>query len=229
VLVFATIIVSLILIFIMPRFGEIYSSMGATLPPLTQWLIDASYVLVHETYKVVIGIIVFVILIRLTYRNKTGKFYVDRFKLKMPIFGTLFLKVAIGRFSDTLATLITAGVPILQSLDIVRETSGNEVIVRAMDGVYDSVKDGETIHEPLRDSKVFPPLVIHMVAVGEETGAIDQMLVKVAEAYSREVDDMVDGLTSILEPLLIVCLGGMVGLVVIALYLPLFKIGDAIK
>ena len=229
VLVFATIIVSLILIFIMPRFGEIYSSMGATLPPLTQWLIDASYVLVHETYKVVIGIIVFVILIRLTYRNKTGKFYVDRFKLKMPIFGTLFLKVAIVRFSDTLATLITAGVPILQSLDIVRETSGNEVIVRAMDGVYDSVKDGETIHEPLRDSKVFPPLVIHMVAVGEETGAIDQMLVKVAEAYSREVDDMVDGLTSILEPLLIVCLGGMVGLVVIALYLPLFKIGDAIK
>ncbi|HUT23905.1 MAG TPA: type II secretion system F family protein [Sumerlaeia bacterium] len=229
VLVFATVIVSLILIFIMPRFGEIYSSMGATLPPLTQWLIDASYVLVHETYKVVIGIIVFVILIRLTYRNKTGKFYVDRFKLKMPIFGTLFLKVAIVRFSDTLATLITAGVPILQSLDIVRETSGNEVIVRAMDGVYDSVKDGETIHEPLRDSKVFPPLVIHMVAVGEETGAIDQMLVKVAEAYSREVDDMVDGLTSILEPLLIVCLGGMVGLVVIALYLPLFKIGDAIK
>ena len=229
VLVFALVIVSCILIFIMPRFAEIYSSMGAKLPALTQGLIDTSDLLLHETWKVAVGVVVFIILVRMTYKNKTGKFYIDRFKLKLPIFGTLFLKVAIVRFSDTLATLVTAGVPILQSLDIVRETSGNEVIVRAMDGVYNSVKDGETIHEPLRDSKVFPPLVVHMVAVGEETGAIDQMLVKVAEAYSREVDDTVDGLTSILEPLLIVCLGGMVGLVVVALYLPLFKIGDAIK
>ena len=145
-------------------------------------------------------------------------------KLKLPVFGQLFRKAAIVRFAGTLATLITSGVPILQALDIVRETSGNEVITRAMDQVYNSVKDGETIHEPLSKCKVFPPLVVHMVAVGEETGAIDQMLNKVAEAYEREVDDTVNALTSILEPVLIVFLGVIVGAIVIALYLPLFNI-----
>jgi type IV pilus assembly protein PilC len=153
---------------------------------------------------------------------------IDTLLLKMPIFGTLFRKAAIVRFAGTLSTLITSGVPILQALDIVRETSGNEVITRAMDGVYNSVKEGESIHEPLRDAKVFPPLVIHMVAIGEETGAIDHMLTKVSEAYQREVDDTVSALTSILEPILIVGLGAMVGLVVIALYLPLFNISKAV-
>jgi type IV pilus assembly protein PilC len=128
------------------------------------------------------------------------------------------------RFAGTLSTLITSGVPILQALDIVRDTSGNEVISRAMEKVYQSVKDGESIHEPLQTCKVFPPLVVHMVAVGEETGAIDQMLTKVAEAYEREVDDTVNALTSILEPLLIVFLGAIVGVIVVALYLPLFSI-----
>mgnify|MGYP002684806403 FL=1 len=137
-------------------------------------------------------------------------------------------KVAISRFADTLSTLINAGVPILQALDIVRDTSGNEVITRAMEKVYSSVKDGETIHEPLAESKVFPPLVIHMVAVGEETGAIDHMLTKVAEAYEREVNDMVNALTSIMEPLLIVFLGVIIGSIVVALYLPYFMIPSII-
>ena len=144
--------------------------------------------------------------------------------MRFPVFGDLIRKIAITRFAGTLSTLITAGVPILQALDIVRDSSGNEVIARAMEKVYTSVKDGESIHEPLRESKVFPPLVVHMVAVGEETGAIDQMLTKVAEAYEREVDDTVNGLTSILEPVMIVCLGGIVGVIVVALYLPLFTI-----
>jgi type IV pilus assembly protein PilC len=145
------------------------------------------------------------------------------------VFGTLLRKVAIARFASTLATLVTSGVPILQALDIVRDTSGNEVIARAMDKVYQSVKDGETIHEPLKACPVFPPLVVHMVAVGEETGAIDQMLNKVSEAYEREVDDTVEALTSILEPVLIVGLGAIVGVIVVALYLPLFSIPNAIK
>ena len=118
--------------------------------------------------------------------------------------------------------------PILQAIDIVRDTSGNEVIARAMEKVYQSVKDGETINEPLRAAKVFPPLVIHMVAVGEETGAIDQMLTKVAEAYEREVEDTVDALTSILEPILMVFLGAIIGTIVIALYLPLFTLPSLI-
>ena len=144
------------------------------------------------------------------------------------MFGQLFRKIAITRFAGTLATLITSGVPILQAIDIVRETSGNEVITRAMDQVYNSIKDGESIHEPLSKCKVFPPLVVHMVAVGEETGAIDQMLNKVAEAYEREVDDTVNALTSILEPVLIVFLGVIVGVIVVALYLPLFTIPKVI-
>ena len=149
-------------------------------------------------------------------------------KLKIPVFGPLLRKIAIVRFAGTLSTLITSGVPILQSLDIVRDTSGNEVISRAMVKVYESIKDGDTIHEPLAECEVFPPLVVHMVAVGEETGAIDQMLNKVAEAYEREVDDTVNALTSIIEPLMIVFLGVVIGAIVIALYLPLFTIPKVI-
>ena len=133
-----------------------------------------------------------------------------------------------GETADTLATLITAGVPILQALDIVRETSGNEVVTRAMETVYESVKSGETINEPLSRCPVFPPLVVHMVAVGEETGAVDQMLRKVAEAYQRDITDTVNALTSLLEPVLIVILGALVGGIVVALYLPIFNLPKAL-
>jgi type IV pilus assembly protein PilC len=229
VLCFATTLVLGILIFIMPKFVAIFTELGAEIPGLTQFLIDASNLLIHK-FWVPIGVVVGgIFLFKYIYSTRQGKFTIDSMKLRMPVFGDLFRKAAIVRFAGTLSTLITSGVPILQALDIVRETSGNEVITRAMDDVYNSVKEGESIHEPLRDSKVFPPLVVHMVAIGEETGAIDQMLTKVAEAYQRDVDDSVDALTSILEPILIVCLGGMVGVVVIALYLPLFNIGKAIK
>lgn len=229
VLIVATGIVSFILIKIMPNFVDIFRQLGAELPALTLWLMKASDIMVHKTHYVIIALILFVVVIRKINGTKQGKFIFDTIKLKMPVFGTLFQKVAIVRFAGTLSTLITSGVPILQSLDIVRETSGNEVISRAMDGVYNSVKEGESIHEPLRAAKVFPPLVIHMVAVGEETGAIDQMLTKVEEAYQREVDDTVDALTSILEPLLIVVLGAIVGTIVVALYLPLFDLPRHIK
>ena len=224
VMVLAGGIVSFILIVIIPKFKEIFDQLGGELPWLTQQLINASYILAHQTIWVILGIAAIVWGIRKINGTKEGKYFFDRTKLKLPVFGQLFRKIAIVRFAGTLATLITSGVPILQAIDIVRETSGNEVITRAMNEVYNSIKDGETIHEPLSRCKVFPPLVVHMVAVGEETGAIDQMLNKVAEAYEREVDDTVNALTSILEPVLIVFLGAIVGVIVVALYLPLFNI-----
>jgi type IV pilus assembly protein PilC len=224
VMCLATIIVTFILVKIIPKFQEIFAQLNAELPGLTQFLINASNVVVHKTWLVVLVIVFIVFSYRKVNSNRNSKYMLDRIKLRLPVFGELLRKIAITRFAGTLSTLITAGVPILQALDIVRDTSGNEVIARAMEKVYTSVKDGESIHEPLRESKVFPPLVVHMVAVGEETGAIDQMLTKVAEAYEREVDDTVNGLTSILEPMLIVCLGAIVGVIVVALYLPLFTI-----
>lgn len=217
-------IVSFILIWIVPKFKDIYDQLGAELPGPTQLLVDIGNILVNQTIWVILGLVLLVVIYKQVNKTNEGKHTIDKMKLKIPVFGDLFKKTAIVRFSSTLATLITSGVPILQALDICRETSGNEVVTRALTDVYESVKEGDTIHEPLSKCKVFPPLVVHMVAVGEETGAIDQMLLKVAEAYEREVDDTVNALTSILEPLLIVFLGVIVGGIVVALYLPLFNI-----
>lgn len=224
VMLLAISLVSFILITIIPKFQAIFEELGGDLPAPTQLLVDMSYLLIHRSPLVIIGVILLIVLWVQLNKNPITKYHVDRYTLRVPVFGDLFKKVAIARFAGTLSTLITAGVPILQSLEIVRESSGNEVIARAMDKVYQSVKDGETIHEPLGQCDVFPPLVVHMVAVGEETGAIDHMLTKVAEAYEREVDDTVNALTAILEPILIVFLGALVGGIVIALYLPLFNI-----
>lgn len=224
VIVLAAGIVAFILVFIVPKFKDIYDQLGAELPGPTQILVDAGNILAYQTHWVIIGLVILFFLFKKINSTKEGKYRIDQVKLKIPVFGQLFRKTAIVRFSGTLATLITSGVPILQALDICRETSGNEVVTRALNDVYDSVKEGESIHEPLSKCKVFPPLVVHMVAVGEETGAIDQMLTKVSEAYEREVDDTVNALTSILEPVLIVFLGVIVGAIVIALYLPLFNI-----
>lgn len=224
VLLLAGAVVGFILIKIVPRFTEIFSQLGAEMPGLTQALIDASEVLTKKTHYVIIAGVLVWYAFKQIYKTVPGKFAIDTMSLKLPVFGVLLKKAAITRFASTLSTLITSGVPILQAIDICRETSGNEVVTRAMDKVYSSVKDGETIHEPLAKCPVFPPLVIHMVAVGEETGAIDQMLTKVAEAYEREVEDTVAALTSILEPVLIVFLGIIVGTIVVALYLPLFTL-----
>jgi type IV pilus assembly protein PilC len=228
VLTMALGIVGFILIKIVPKFIAIFREMGAELPGPTLTLVAISdWLLIYYWQVPIIGAGIYFIF-KFIARYRTGRLVLDTVKLRLPVFGTLFQKAAIARFASTLGTLVTAGVPILQALDIVRDSSGNEVISRAMDEVYQSVKDGETIHEPLSKCPVFPPLVYHMVAVGEETGAIDQMLNKVADAYEREVEDMVDGLTSLLEPLLIVGLGVLIGGVVIALYLPLFDLPNHI-
>lgn len=227
--ILAAIIVSFILWKIVPAFEDIFTKLGGDLPLPTRILVVASEILLRRTWIIVVAVVAIIVIYNQINKRPSGKLLFDRIKLKMPVFGELLRKIAIARWASTLSTMITSGVPILQSLDIVRETSGNEVISRAMIDVYQSIKDGDTIHEPLGRCDVFPPLVVHMVAVGEETGAIDQMLTKVAEAYEREVDDTVNALTSIIEPVLIVCLGVLIGAIVIALYLPLFEIPNLIK
>jgi type IV pilus assembly protein PilC len=222
--ILAGIIVSLILIFIVPRFEDIYADIGADLPLMTQMLVTASEVIMHKWYFVLAFIAFIVISYRMIKKTERGRFVIDTVKLKFPLLGTLFNKTAIANFSRTLSTLLNSGVPILQALDIVRDSAGNEVISRAMVEVHDSIREGESIHEPLSRYPVFPDLVVHMIAVGEETGAVDKMLTKVAEAYELEVDTAVDGLTSLIEPLLIVMLGIVIGFIVIALYMPMIQI-----
>lgn len=224
VLLIAATIVTFILIKIIPVFQNIFSQMSIELPYLTRMLVHASDVLLHKTIYLVIGGIVIYFLISKANKTKEGKFIFDTIKLKLPVFGNIFRKAAIVRFAGTLSTLITSGVPILQSLDIVRESSGNEVISKALVQVYNSVKDGETINEPLSKCPVFPTLVVQMIAIGEETGSIDFMLNKVSEAYERDVDNSVNSLASIIEPILLVFLGVIIGTIVVALYLPLIML-----
>ena len=154
---------------------------------------------------------------------------VDPLKLKMPVFGTLFQKIALSRFTRNFGTMLHAGVPILQSLDIVADTSGNVVVARAVRDVQESVRNGESLTGPLANHAVFPPMVVQMMAVGEDTGALDEMLHKISEFYDQEVEATTEALTSLIEPLMIAFLGGIVGAMIIALYMPIFKVFDLIK
>jgi type IV pilus assembly protein PilC len=228
VMVIAGTILTGILIFIVPQFVDIYKELHAELPGMTQVLIKASDVALNHFWVVII-IMGFVVAIwKFLRRYDWGLYGTDMFILHLPVMGKILQKAAVARWARTFATLLEAGVPILQTLIIVKDTAGNEVVARAVMEVHNSIKEGETISEPLKKFSVFPPLVVHMVAVGEETGAIDTMLTKVAEFYEREVDDAVDGLAKLIEPLLIVVLGGIIGFVVIALYMPVFSLVDAI-
>jgi type IV pilus assembly protein PilC len=219
-----------ILIFLMtvivPKFQVIFTDLleGKSLPPLTLFVLGVSN-MVKNQYLLVAGVIAaMVIALKMISRTVKGRYYIDLFKLHAPVFGQLILKVSITRFARTLGTLISSGVPILQALNIVRETAGNAVIAQAVVRVHDSVKEGERIVEPLEASHVFPPMVISMVDVGEETGALPDMLIKVADVYDDEVDNAVGALTSLLEPIMIVFLAVVVGTIVVAMFLPLISI-----
>lgn len=228
VLGIAGLILAGILIFIVPQFSGIYDELGAELPGMTQMLIDMSDVAINRFWVVILTVVFIVMLWKFIRKYEWGRFGTDTMLLRVPVMGKILQKSAVARWARTFATLLEAGVPILQTLMIVKDTSGNEVISRAVLDVHDSIKEGETISDPLKKFSIFPPLVTHMVAVGEETGAIDTMLNKVAEFYEREVDDAVDGLAKLIEPLLIVFLGGIIGFVVVALYLPVFSLVDQI-
>lgn len=221
-------VVAIIMIFVVPKFADMFTGLGAELPYPTQVMINLSEGLVKYWYMPLIGIAGIIILLKLIARYDYGRYVLDRAKLKLPIFGAIVQKSAIARFARTFGTLLDTGVPILQTLLIVKDTSGNEVISRAMVDIHSSIRDGDTVSEPMKAFPIFPPLVVHMIAVGEETGALDQMLIKVAEAYEREVDDAVESLAKLIEPLLIVMLGGIIGGVVVALYLPIFNVSNVI-
>ena len=222
-------IVAAMLVFIVPTFEGLYESLGGKLPLPTQLLINASNIL-RKFFLLVIGAIgVLVFAFRRWKATQKGRYAVDRFKLKVKVFGPLFHKTALSRFSRTLATLIRSGVPILQALEIVGETVNNSVISRAVGDVQDSVREGESLAMPLSKHATFPPMVVQMMAVGEETGALEVMLAKVADFYDQEVEAAVASLTSLIEPIMIAVMGAAVGGMVIALYMPLFNIINLVK
>lgn len=233
VLVVATGILILLMVKVVPQFKAVFENMveGAQLPAFTRLVMNISDA-VKDNILMTMGILAgFVVLFMIFVRTKFGRHVWDKFKLKMPVIGPVVNKVAISRFTRTLGTLISSGVPILQALTIVKETAGNVIVSNAVGDVHESVKEGETITAPLEASGVFPPMVISMVDVGEQTGALPEMLLKIADNYDEEVDNAVAAMTSLLEPIMIIFLAVVVGSIVIAMFLPLIdlmnKVGDS--
>jgi type IV pilus assembly protein PilC len=225
-LIIAVVIMAFLLAFIVPKFKAIFDDMlgGKPLPALTEFVISLS-TMVQDYWYIFMGVGA-VLFFGYKFASKTpkGSALIDAFLLRAPVFGDLTRKSSISRFSRTLGTLVTSGVPILQALNITRDTAGNAVVADAISKVHDSVREGESIVQPLEASGVFPPMVISMIDVGEETGQLPEMLLKVADVYDDEVDNAVTGLTSLLEPVMIVFLAVVVGTIVIALFLPLISI-----
>jgi type IV pilus assembly protein PilC len=229
VLVMALLCVSAMLIFIVPVFATMFKDLGATLPAPTRVLVFLSGQMRTLAPLAVLGLIVtFFVWKRIKHKPQVRN-VVDPFKLKMPVFGGLFQKIALSRFARNLGTMMKSGVPILQSLDIVADTTGNVVLGRAVRDVQESVRTGEALSKPLENHKVFPPMVVQMMSVGEDTGALDTMLLKISEFYDQEVEATTESLTAMLEPVMIGVLGGLVGSMIIALYMPIFKVFDLVK
>jgi len=223
-------LLAVMLLFIVPAFQNMFEQMGAKMPALTKAVVGLSHLLASWKGLLIIVALGFAVWgIRKWIKTETGRRKFDAFKLKMPAVGPLFHKLSMSRFSRTLGTLVSSGVPILQALEITSATVGNKIVADQVDKVRSGVKEGDSIAGPLSKSTVFPPMVTQMLAIGEETGALDTMLNKVADFYDSEVSATVESLTSILEPILIVGLGGMVGLIVISLYMPIFSLIGQLK
>jgi type IV pilus assembly protein PilC len=229
VLGFVGLILMAMLIFIVPQFKSIYATLNGKLPLPTLILLKVSQIVTHQAIFIVIGMIGLVFLGRWYVKTPAGRAAWDTLKLKVPIFGPLFHKTALARFSRVLGVLNRSGVPILYSLEVTAEVVNNTMISKAIMDVQTAVKQGETLSQPLGRHGVFPPMVVQMLAVGEETGNVDTMLEKVAQFYDEEVTSTVDALTSLIEPLLIAFIGGAVGAAVIALYMPMFNVINLIK
>jgi type IV pilus assembly protein PilC len=229
VVILVVLIMAAMLLFIVPQFETIYASLNSSLPLPTRILLGASKLVRTYWWMVILGAIGGRYAFRRYKATPQGRAQIDQIKIRVPVFGPLFHKVALARFASTFGMLLKSGVPILQAMDIVKETVNNRVIARAVDDVKGSVREGESIAKPLGKHAVFPPMVVQMLSVGEETGAVDTMLEKVAQFYNSEVEATVDALTSLIEPLLIAVIGGAVGAAVIALYMPMFNIINLIK
>ncbi|MEY4070685.1 MAG: hypothetical protein RL721_1299 [Candidatus Eisenbacteria bacterium] len=212
------------LIFIIPTFAKMFTDFGGELPLPTKIVLIMSDVLVNWWWAGVLGIVVGAVALKRYYATEDGQRRIDGLLIRMPVLGDVLLKGAVARFTRTLGTLIASGVPILSGLEITARTAGNKVIAEAIMNARASIREGETVSAPLKASGVFPPMVTQMIAVGEQTGALDEMLTKIAAFYEAEVDTAVDTLTSIIEPVMIVVMGGIVGGMVVAMYLPMFKL-----
>ena len=221
VLIVAVGIMILLMSFVVPKFKDVFAGMGIELPAFTKFVLGASDIIQHNLVSCLIGAVIFFILFKLFLKTKFGRLAWDKFILICPPMGAVVSKVAISRFTRTLGTLVSSGVPILQALNIVKETAGNVVIANAVQKIHESVKEGETITAPMESCKVFPPMVVSMVDVGEQTGAMPEMLLKISDNYEEEVDNAVSAMTSLLEPIMIVFLAVIVGSIVIAMFLPL--------
>ena len=224
----ALIVVAILMIFVIPVFETLFKSAGQNLPLPTLIVMTLSKLIKKYVVILIPALILLFYMARKYYQTQNGRAVIDRLILKLPVFGPLLRKIAVARFSRTLGTLVSSGVPILDGLTIVSRTSGNKTIETAILSARASIREGETIAEPLNRSKIFPPMVIQMISVGESTGALDNMLSKIAEFYEEEVDIAVANLTSLLEPFLMVFLGVVIGGVVIAMYLPIFQMASAV-
>jgi type IV pilus assembly protein PilC len=228
VICIAFIVIAVILIFVIPVFQDMFSSFGSALPAPTQLVVAMSDFMKGNIHWIIIAIIAFVFAFKQYANTKGGRKTIDTWSLKLPVFGDLLKKTAVARFTRTLGTMMSSGVPILDSLEIVAKTAGNVVIEEIIYDVRGSIAEGQTIAEPLSENDIFPGMVIQMISVGEATGALDTMLGKIADFYDKEVDAAVDALTSMLEPLLMLFLGGAIGGLVVAMYLPIFTMAGAV-
>lgn len=224
----AGIVIVVLLVFVIPIFAQMFTDFGGTLPALTQFVIDISYFMKSNILIIVGAVGSAVFGFKKYYRTPSGRKTVDKLALKLPVLGDLIRKAAVAKFTRTLGTLIASGVPILEGLGIVAKTAGNKIIEQALMNARQSISEGKTISDPLGKEKVFPPMVVQMIAVGETTGALDAMLSKIADFYDDEVDSAVGALTSLLEPMLMVFLGITIGTIVIAMYLPIFKLASVV-
>ena len=225
----AVIVVSILLIFVIPVFAELYGSMGKALPAPTQITINISNWFVASWYYLLLALGGVVAAVRFYYQSDQGRINIDGLLLRLPVIGDMLRKVAVARFSQNMAILLSSGVPILEGLAITARTAGNKVVEKAIMDSRVSISQGKTVAEPLAESKIFPPMVCHMVAVGETTGGLDGMLRKIAEFYEEEVDDAVASLTALMEPMIMVVLGVILGGLVISMYLPIFQLGSLVS
>ncbi len=228
VLVISIAVVALLLIKVIPVFQKMFEGFGSQLPGPTQFLINVSQVTQKYFLVVIVAIVVAVFAFRRFYKTEKGTLLIDDLILRSPVFGPLLKKVAVARFSRTMSTMMASGVPILEGLAIVSKTAGNKIIENALMRVRKSISEGKTIAEPLTETGIFPPMVVQMIAVGEATGALDTMLGKIADFYDDEVDAAVNAMTALLEPFMMVFLGGVVGGMIIAMYLPIFKMASVV-
>jgi type IV pilus assembly protein PilC len=226
VIVIAITVVGIIMVKVIPVFSQMYEGMGSSLPVPTQICIGISNIIIHYFFLLVIAVVLVVMGLKYYYKTPVGRLTMDTLILKIPIIGDMLRKVAVARFCRTLGTLTSSGVPILEGMDITARTAGNMVIQNAIMKSREAVEQGRNIAGPLAETKVFPPMVIQMVGVGEATGALDAMLSKVADFYEDEVDNAVAAMTAMMEPMIIAILGGVIGFIVVAMYMPIFNLAN---